>query len=156
MAGGLGVSINGWGTASNKARIRNVANIPGGDPGDGLRVSDGGSIGSLAPLHLDIYGCGCDGIHLDRGSVGSFGPLGGNAGLVTTVGKNGRFGMNVRNGSRAFVGADAAIAAIPGGPARPLNGGDGQVALDDVRSGWDVVLSNPWSNERLSLVCRYT
>jgi hypothetical protein len=173
MAGGLGVSITGWGTASNKARIRNVANITGGDPGDGLRVTDGGSIRSVAPLHLDIYGCARDGIHLDGGAEGSFGPVGGNAGLVTTGPVNGRFGMNVRNGSRAFVGADAAIAAIPGGPARSLNGRGalsatdepiGQIALDDVlvrdltdstRLPWDVVLANPRYNTRLSLVCRY-
>ena len=175
MAGGLGVSLNGWGTASNKGRIRNVANT-GGDPGDGLRVSDGGSIGSLGPLHLDIYGCGRDGIHLDRGSVGSFGPLGGDAGLVTTVTANHRFGMNVRNGSRAFVGRDAASAGVTGRPASPLNGGHiemgrfigGEVALDDVLirdpdgdpSGWMAVVAEPpaepRSNSRFSLVCQYT
>ena len=176
LAGGLALSLglNGWGTAANKGCIRNVANSLT-DPGDGLRVSNGGSIHSPgSPLHLDIYGCARDGIHLDCDAVGSFGPVGRDAGLVTTGAFNGRFGMNVRNSSHAFVGGDAASARVEGAPAAtPLNGGSvsttgepvgGQVALDDVLvrnpggdpSGWNAVLAEPRSNTRLSLVCRYT
>jgi hypothetical protein len=143
--------VVGWGTASNKARIRNVRHPDPARPpdGDGLRVSNGATINSpLGPIHLDIYGCSRDGIRLDSGSSGFFGPPGGNAGLVTTGAPNRGFGMNVRNGSRAFVGLDAF-------DDRRLTGesadSSGDIALDDeeVRGGWMVVgrgrpaLSNP-------------
>ena len=119
------VVVGGWGTAFNKARIRNVA-------GDGLRLFNGGSMNSPgSPTHLDIFGCSGDGIRLDMDSTASFGLPGGPAGLVTTGGNNGGFGMNVRNASRALVGSDAATASVPGrsGPT-PLRGTYGEVALD--------------------------
>jgi hypothetical protein len=133
----------GWGTELNKARIRSVA-------GDGLRVFNGGTLNSpLGAIHLDISGCTGDGIRLDMGSTASFGPPGGKAGLVTFGAKNGKFGMNVCNASRALIGSDA----------RELQGpqGDfGDVTLDDDRAGvrpWAAIsLSAPLSNAGMSLV----
>jgi len=153
------VVVGGWGTASNKARIRNVE-------GDGLRVLNGGSMNSPgAPVHLDVNGCSRDGIVLDSGATASFGPTGGNAGLVTTDRKNVRFGMNVRNGSFALVGRDAASASVsPTTLAMPLTGNGGDVALDDQvavssdgRRGWAAVdADNPPPSGRLSLLRRNT
>jgi len=144
LTGGAAMAQPSWGTATNKARIRNVAT------GDGLRVSNGGSLNSpLNPIHLDIYGCSRDGIRLDMGSTASFGPAGGEAGLVTTAEPNGGFGMNVRNASRALVGRDATV--------QKLNG-QHQVALDDGLSGdtftWESVVNgnHPRSNAGMSLV----
>jgi hypothetical protein len=136
-----------WGTATNKARIRNVA----GPTGDGLRVSNGGSFNSPAgPIHLDIFGCGRDGIRLDMGSTASFGPPGGDAGLVTTGTPNAQFGMNVRNASRALIGGDAAVAKLKGGD----RDGFGEVTVDDKRPArqWIDVITTPLSNSGMSLV----
>ncbi|HKY44879.1 MAG TPA: hypothetical protein VJM50_17435 [Pyrinomonadaceae bacterium] len=136
----------GWGTADNKARIRNVA-------GDGLRVFNGGTVNSaLGPIHLDISGCTGDGIRVDMGSTASFGPPGGKAGLVTKGANNGRFGMNVRNASRALIGSDAAE-----NPLQRLKGGEGDglgdVTLDDERAHtWRNVIDGPLSNPGMSLV----
>ena len=132
-----------WGTETNKARIRNVA----GDDGDGLRIFNGGTLNSPAgPIHLDIVGCGRDGIRLDMGSTASFGAPGGDAGLVTNGAPNQGFGMNVRNGSRALIGNDV--------PPKPLRGLIADVALDDEphRRGWENVLNTPLANTGLSLV----
>lgn len=146
------VVFTGWGTETNKARIRNVA----GDDGDGLRVLNGASMNSPAgPVHLNISNCQRDGIRLDGGSSASFGLPGGEAGLVTIGAPNGRFGMNIRDGSRALVGSDAATATVPGAPGpTPLNGATGEVGLDDteIHRGWALVSVRSRSNERLSLV----
>jgi hypothetical protein len=134
----------GWGTADNKARIRNVA-------GDGLRVFNGGALNSpLGAIHLDVSGCTGDGIRLDMGSTASFGPPGGPAGLVTKGAKNRNFGMNVRNASRALIGRDAAVDKLDGGVA--------DVALDggsdaELRFSWTTVVSEGQrSNAGMSLV----
>lgn len=131
---------NGWGTASNKARIRNVA-------GDGLRLFNGGSCHSpLGPIHLDIVGCTGDGIRLDMGSTASFGPPNGDDGLVTRGTAN-KIGMNIRNASHAIVGKDR--------PTDRLTGRDGEVALDDdERHRWsELTLTTPsFSNAGMSLV----
>ena len=166
MAGGSAIAEGGgWGTLTNKARIRNVT----GADGDGLRASNGGSINSpLSPIHLDVSRCSRDGIRLDTASSACFGPptridpatgreTEGETGLVS-VEKNGSFGMNVRNGSRALVGLDAHTATVP--PATSpmtLRGVGGEIALDDVAlSGWTAVsLVAPAANARLSLVRRY-
>lgn len=153
MAGGSALAeIGGWGTYANKARIRNVT---GADP-DGLRVSNGGWIQSpLAPIHLDVFGCQRDGIHLDGGSSASFGQPAGECGLVTSGAPNVRFGMNVRNASRALIGSDAASATVPGvtGPT-PLTGAAGrQVAIDGrIAPDGSVVGAIPggWSASELS------
>lgn len=135
MTGGSAFAeAGGWGTFANKGRIRKVTGTD--SDGDGLRVSNGGSINSpLAPIHLDIFGCERDGIHLDSGSSASFGPPAGECGLVTSGAQNVRFGMNIRNASRALIGSDAANAQVqtPGGTRRiaPLRGNGGEVALDD-------------------------
>jgi len=157
LTGGAAIAQPSWGTATNKARIRNVVTVRGGQPdGDGLRVFNGASLNSpLAPIHLDIYGCNRDGIRLDVGSSASFGPPGEKAGLVsTTMPKNSGFGMNVRNGSRALIGSDAATATVP--PATrplPLIGTAGEFALDGETHGWsEVSVSTPVSNTGLSLV----
>ena len=125
-----------WGTANNKARIRNVP----GPQGDGIRVFNGGTLNSPAgPIHLDIFGCGRDGIRLDMGSTVSFGLPGAEAGLVTTGPLNLGFGMNVRNASRALVGTDAAT--------NPLKGEQGQVRIDnDPPRLWSDVIAAPLSN----------
>jgi hypothetical protein len=154
LTGGAAMGQPSWGTATNKARIRNVVGT------DGLRVFNGGALNSpLAPIHLDIFGCGRDGVCLDMGSTASFGPAGGDAGLITSGTKNVRFGMNIRNASRALVGRDAATAAfVPGGPAKPLAGDVEQAALDDGsvaadRFAWSVVTpTTPKSNAGMSLV----
>lgn len=149
LAGGFALGQPSWGTATNKARIRNAN-------GDGLRLSSGASMNStLGPIHLDVYGCSRDGIRLDMGSWASFGAPGGPAGLVTTGPPNRKFGMNVRNASRALVGSDAALARVPpAAAARPLTGDGGNVALDDseVAGGWLTVLGAWQSNAGLSLV----
>ena len=135
----------GWGTAANKARIRNVA-------GDGLRVFNGGALNSaLGAIHLDISGCTGDGIRLDMGSTASFGPPGGKDGLVTKGANNGKFGLNVRNASKALIGSDDPRDNRDRGP----KGGDafGDVTLEDEpsRLRWsDVRL--PLSNAGMSLV----
>jgi hypothetical protein len=172
MAGGaaLAEGRGGWGTTSNKGRIRDVTDIPE-DPGDGLRLSNGGSINSPAgPINLDVYGCSRDGIHVDSGSSASFGPPGGDAGLVTSQTANRRFGMNIRNGSRGLVGGDAATAVVPPDLAtpKPLTGDFGrQVALDGrveggaivgaIEGGWGAVTAtSPPLGNRLSSVRRNT
>jgi len=131
-----------WGTATNKARIRNV---PGVD-GDGLRISNGGSLNSpIGPIHLDISGCGRDGVRLDTGATASFGPPGGASGLISSS-PNTKFGMNVRNASRALIGTDT---TLRGGP------GAGDVTLDDEVPAhrWsEITLMAPLSNAGLSLV----
>ena len=166
LAGGAGVVepqieggaiVGGWGRANNKARIRNVA----GADGDGLRVSNGGSIGTAAPIHLEVSGCARDGVRLDSGSLACFGLPRGLTGLVTPAGSpNGVFGMNVRNAGRALVGRDTALL---GGGARPGVGGD--VALDDQlvrdaasgRVGWAAIdETHPQVNAGQSLVRRNT
>lgn len=132
-----------WGTETNKARIRNVT----GEDGDGLRIFNGGTLNSPAgPIHLDIFGCGRDGIRLDMGSTASFGAPGSDAGLVTTGPKNHAFGMNVRNASRALIGNDV--------PPDALTGLLGDVTLDDEprRREWRNVLNTPLANTGLSLV----
>ena len=125
-----------WGTESNKARIRNVT----GADGDGIQVLNGGALHSPAgPIHLDIFGCGRDGIRLDMGSTASFGMPGGEAGLVTTGALNRGLGMNVRNASRALVGTDAET--------NPLKGEQGQVRIDnDPPRLWRDVIAAPLSN----------
>ena len=146
LTGGTAFSQSGWGTATNKARIRNVVGS------DGLRVFNGGSLHSpLAPINLDIFGCEGDGIRLDMGSTASFGKPGEDAGLVTTGAPNQGFGMNVRNASRALVGRDAAT--------QKLDGVQGQVALDDGLVGeerftWERLVNSfrRKSNAGLSLV----
>ena len=110
LAGGQALGLlGGWGTATNRARIRNV---PGAE-GDGLRVMNGGEIDStLSPLNLNIYGCGRDGVRIDGASRATFGVPEPNSsgvatGLVTDgLPENGDFGMNVRNCSTALVGSD--------------------------------------------------
>ncbi|HEX6185039.1 MAG TPA: hypothetical protein VFZ44_14230, partial [Pyrinomonadaceae bacterium] len=97
--------VGGWGRESNRARIRNVR----GADGDGLRVSNGGSVAAGGPIFLDVSGCERDGVRLDDGALASFGLPGGLAGLVTAGAPNGAFGMNVRNASRALVGRDAVV-----------------------------------------------
>jgi hypothetical protein len=139
LTGGAAMGQPSWGTATNKARIRNVAGLTG----DGLRVFNGGALNSpLAPIHLDIFGCGRDGIRLDMNSTASFGPAGGEAGLVTSGSENAGFGMNVRNASRALVGSDAATAEVqePDGSRRaaPLKGRRQECALDDGRDRADM------------------
>lgn len=140
----------GWGTATNKARIRNVA-------GDGLRVFNGGTLNSPAgPIHLDIFGCSGDGIRLDMGSTASFGPPRGDAGLVTSGAANRGFGMNVRNASRALVGRDAGTLPLKGNNGR--EGTEVQGTLDDGlldsdRFSWDtLVRERQRSNPGMSLV----
>ena len=133
-----------WGIANNKARIRNVPGVEG----DGIRVFNGGTLNSPAgPIHLDIFGCGRDGIRLDMGSTASFGMPGAEAGLVTTGAPNGGYGMNVRNASRALVGTDAATTD-------PLRGTSGEVTIDDdlARHLWSDVVTAPLSNAGMSLV----
>ena len=153
LTGGSGIGQLSWGTPNNKARIRNVVTFDRSrrPDGDGLRVFNGGSVNCpMDAINLDIVGCNRDGIRLDMGSTASFGPPGGNAGLVTTGTPNGQFGMNVRNASRALIGRDA--------PVDGLKGGDGEVALDDgsdaeSRFTWDMVVSRgPRFNAGMSLV----
>lgn len=173
LAGGTALAeitpgaTGGWGTLNNKARIRDVVTTTPGPPpaggqpdGDGLRVSSGGSISSPLPLHLNICGCNRDGIRVDAGSTASFGPPGGITGLVTDGASNARFGMHVRNASRALVGSDAHIANVGSNPdPKPLTGNWGQVALDGrsaddaILGGWGTVVAGPRSNGKLSLVC---
>jgi len=157
-----GVVVGGWGTASNKARIRSVRAITD-DAADGLRMSSGASLHSPeAPIHLDVYGCERDGIRVEGGSIAVFGPpitrdaggreVGGEAGLVTSRGDNlnSGFGLNVRNGSRVYVGRDAVGVT-------PLKGYLGDVTLDGFATGdamsWsDVREGSPAPNNNLSLV----
>jgi hypothetical protein len=154
LTGGAAMAQPSWGTATNKARIRNVP----GPVSDGLRVFNGGALNSpLGAIHLDIYGCNGDGIRLDMGSSASFGPPNKACGLVTTGNKNLGFGMNVRNASQAIVGTDM-VSVPPAPPPTALTGAGGDVALDDVavtdgsRRGWAAVSDGPRSNTRLSLV----
>ena len=143
MAGGaaLAEGATGWGSP-NKARIRNVADTAV-DPGDGLRVSHGGSINSpLGPIYLEISGCARDGIRLEAGSWACFGkpealPVPSSrivTGLVTKSddAPNRQFGMNVRNASRALIGSDTA-----------LRGMVGEVALDGQVTGGSLVHGTP-------------
>lgn len=169
LAGGTALSERdagrpaGWGTLTNKARIRDVATST--RDGDGLRIFNGGLMAAAGPIHLNVSGCQRDGIRLDSGSAACFGLPGGEAGLVTWGSSpNGGFGMNVRNGSRALVGTDAAIARVPSVTApTPLSGTKGQVALDGrlergeivgrIEGGWERVVGNRWvHNDGLSLV----
>jgi hypothetical protein len=141
----LGVSYSGWGTPENKARIRNVSN------GDGLRIFNGGSVNSpLGPICLDVYGCSRDGVRLDSGGWGFFGPRSLNppseidTALTSSGPKNAVFGMHVCNAARAVVGRDTT-----------LEGRAGQVALDGVviDRGWlSVREAGAHSNAGLSLV----
>jgi hypothetical protein len=153
LTGGSGIGQPSWGTPNNKARIRNVVTFDRSrrPDGDGLRVFNGGSVNCpMDAINLDIVGCNRDGIRLDMGSTASFGPPGGNAGLVTIGTANGQFGMNVRNASRALIGRDAQVDG--------LKGGEGEVALDggsdaESRFTWDTVVSRgPHSNPGMSLV----
>lgn len=103
----------GWGALGNEARIRNVE----GADGDGLRVSNGGSISSgVLPLRLNIYGCGRDGIRLEGGSTVSFGPPGSDTGLISSTSEpaNRGFGMSIRNHSCALIGTDTALRGMLG------------------------------------------
>ena len=128
----LGVLYTGWGVRENKARIRNVSN------GDGLRIFNGGSVNSpLGPIHLDVYGCSRDGVRLDSGGWGFFGPRSFDSnivdtGLTSSGSANTQFGMNVCNAAQAVVGRDTS-----------LLGGAGQVALDNVsvELGWAEIRS---------------
>ena len=140
----LGVGYTGWGTEENKARIRNVSN------GDGLRIFNGGSVNSpLGPIHLDVYGCSRDGVRLDSGGWGFFGPRSLDplnridTGLTSRPPGNGVFGMNVCNAARAVVGRDTS-----------LEGRAGQVALDNVviDLGWETVRSSGSRSNAGSLV----
>jgi len=102
---------------------------------------------SMDAINLDIFGCNRDGIRLDMGSTATFGPPGADAGLVTTGIRNGGFGMNVRNASRALIGRDAAV--------NGLTGSHGDVTLDDdesLASNWSDVRRSPLSNAGMSLV----
>lgn len=176
MAGGSAIGEPSWGTPTNKARIRNVPPTasatpgPGSIPiqdGDGLRIVNGASAQFSAPVHLDVSNCNRDGIRLDGGSLACFAAPGGDAGLVSS-GANGKFGMNIRNGSRALVGRDAAAAAIPPDTTpRPLTGREGDVTLDGTTRDdailWSTVIGPippavgpppPAANDRLSLVRR--
>jgi|GEM_PF-6779629 len=159
LAGGSALAeIEGWGTATNKARIRNVAtrSRTGQPDGDGLRVFNGGVLNSpLAPINLDISGCNRDAIRLDMGSLASFGPPNGLTGLVTTGANNGVFGMNVRNASRALVGLDTDLHGAHHSATVVTN----DVALDDVAQprGWGAVTDvSPPVGNRLSSVRRNT
>lgn len=146
LSGGMALAEKeGWGSRSNPARIRNAGR-------HGLHVSNGSINSSLNPINLDIFGCGGDGIRLDMCSTASFGrPHGGDTGLVTSGAPNAGFGMNVRNASRAIVGADTA-----------LNRGvaNREVALDDgaIESDlatWAAITPNsPLRNAGMSLVRR--
>lgn len=143
----------GWGTQTNKARIRDVESYDdqGVADGDGLRIFNGASVSSpLGPINLDIYGCNRDGVCLEGGSLGSFGAPGGMTGLSTTGEPNRRFGMNVRNASCALIGTDTL-----------LRGEMGEVALDgfdehdQIRGGWSAVIAPGWRTSphgNLSLV----
>jgi len=85
------------------------------------------------------------------GSTASFGAPGGKAGLVTKGANNGKFGMNVRNASRALVGSDAnENPRLKGGE----SDGFGDVTLDDERPAhtWRNVIDAPLSNPGMSLV----
>jgi hypothetical protein len=155
LAGGSALAeIEGWGTAANKARIRNVAtSTRSGQPdGDGLRVFNGGVLNSpLAPINLDIYGCNRDAIRLDMGSSASFGLPSGPTGLVTTGANNAMFGMNVRNASRALVGSDTDLHGQNHSATVVTN----DVALDDIAQpgGWRAVTAaSPPVGNRLSSV----
>lgn len=133
------VDYSGWGTSENKARIRN-------SNGDGIRIFNGGSVNSpLGPINLDIFGSAGDGVRLDSGGWGFFGP---SATGLTSSANNMGFGMNVWNASRAVVGTDTR-----------LLGGIGQLALegltrdDAIPAGWAVFETRNWvSNDGLSLV----
>jgi hypothetical protein len=138
----LGVSYTGWGTPENKARIRNVSN------GDGLRISNGGSVNSpLGPINLEVYGCSRDGIRLDSGGWGFFGPRDTrgtiDTGLASRSPKNAVFGMNICNAARVVVGRDTS-----------LEGRAGQVALDSVviDLGWETIRSSGVRESAGSLV----
>lgn len=163
LSGGSAIAQPSWGTERNKARIRNVPANAGllppspGVPatgGIGLRVYNGSIASILAPIHLDIYGCQGDGIRLDQCSVASFGPPGGDTGLVTSGEPNYGVGMNIRNASRALVGRDA-----NGSPdRRGLRGNNGRegteahVKLDDGDPfTWDT-LGGQRSTPGMSLV----
>lgn len=159
LTGGSALAeVEGWGTATNRARIRNVATrTRSGQPdGDGLRVFNGGVVNSpLAAINLDIFGCNRDAIRLDMGSLASFGLPGGPTGLVTTGANNGGFGMNVRNASRALVGSDTDLHGANHSATVVTN----DVALDDVAQpgGWEAVTANsPPVGNRLSSVRRNT
>jgi hypothetical protein len=100
-------------------------------------VANGGSIASPnGPINLNIFGCDRDGVRLDNGSSGSFGPTGGSTGLVTEGAANGKFGMHVCNASRALVGSDTALRGSGPDPGR-----NADVALDGnaFGNGWDQV-----------------
>ena len=151
LAGGSGIGQISWGTPNNKARIRNVVTFDRKrqPDGDGLRVSNGGSVNcSMDAINLDISGCNRDGVRLDMGSTATFGPPGGDAGLVTTEAPNGQFGMNVRNASRALIGRDASVDG--------LKGFNGEVTVDDdnrlARNWSEITMRSPLSNEGMSLV----
>ncbi|HXC71228.1 MAG TPA: hypothetical protein VN644_14695 [Pyrinomonadaceae bacterium] len=150
LAGGSGIGQLSWGTPNNKARIRNVVTFDRkhAADGDGLRVFNGGTLNcSQDAINLDIFGCNRDGIRLDMGSTATFGPPGADAGLVTTGIRNGGFGMNVRNASRALIGRDAAV--------NGLTGSHGDVTLDDdvsLASNWSDIRRSPLSNAGMSLV----
>lgn len=139
-----GGPYTGWGTEENKARIRDVST------GDGLRIFNGGSVNSpLGPINLDVYGCSRDGVRLDSGGWGFFGPRSldprmADTGLTSRAPGNRVFGMNVCNAARAVVGRDTS-----------LNGRAGQVALDGVvvDRGWTAIVeAGARSNAGLSLV----
>jgi hypothetical protein len=149
LSGGSAIAQPSWGTESNKARIRNVPANAGFLPpspgvprtgGIGLRVYNGSIASPLAPIHLDIYGCEGDGIRLDTCSIASFGPPGGDAGLVTSGEPNRGFGMNIRNASRALVGRDANRQGLRGNNGR--EGTEAHVVLDDGEAfTWGTLLA---------------
>ena len=139
----------GWGSATNPGRIRNNSS----QGGDGLFVAGTGRIIVGGQINLDVFGCTRDGVRVDTGGqLTCTAPGGGAAGLRTTGAANGGFGMNVRNGGKAFIGTDALTVT------NPLAGAGSaaatQVALDSVAvpGGWADVLAGPQSNARLSLV----
>lgn len=167
LSGGSAIGQPSWGTERNKARIRDVPANAGllptspGVPaagGIGLRLYHAW-MASATPIYLDIYGCHGDGIRLDMCSTASFGPSGGDAGLVTSGEPNHRLGMNIRNASRALVGRDAnGISTDPRTRLRGNNGREGteaNVALDDEAAfTWEtlVVREHQRSNAGMSLV----
>lgn len=137
--------VGSWGTATNPARIRN--NTQAGALGIGLLVDGGGMLIAAATLHLDVFGCTSDGVRVDYGGL-LYATTITTSDIRTSGANNGGFGMNVRNGGRAFVGTDANTAP-------QLTGNSGQAALDGVAvpGGWAaIVAAGAESNSRGSTI----
>ena len=135
--------VPSWGSSTNPARIRTNASLGG----HGLFVAGGGIVTCGGPINLDVFACTGDGVRVETNGVLNAAQPGGTSGLRTTGANNTGFGLNARNGGRAFVGSDANTPP-------QLAGTAGQVGLDSVNvpGGWGAVLVAPQSNDRMSLV----